>query len=679
MDATTGQIHATTSTGVARYRRDVDGLRAVAVTSVVLFHTGLGAIKGGFVGVDIFFVISGFLIGGIVDREIAGGSFSFARFYVRRARRIAPALLAVSIATLLLGLILLGPSELRRLAASIGAAIGGTSNLWFFLSANYFAPDARVEPFLMTWSLGIEEQFYVLLPPLLLVLRRVDRRATMPAMAVMTLASFALSIVLTDRNPSAAFYLLPTRAWELGIGVLLALLLDARPARLTRGVREGLGVIGLGAIIAAITLFDEHLPFPGFAALLPVLGTAALIAADGSAINRRLLAAAPLVGIGLISYSWYLWHWPLIALTRVVSAAPPTVWQLLVVVAASLILAWLSWRFIERPFRHPSKQPSNGAVLVQYGMALAAVMGLSGAIYAANGLPQRMNPDVKRVEAILAESRGGPCLANYGDDRPSMSASCVGAPVPRIALLGDSHAAALGTAFRAAAAAHGHGFVQFTKASCPALLGATRAMPNHPGHAGECLRYNDAAIEAVARDPAIDTVIITGFWQVPFDPSAIAGGDAYVDGNGSARPSETEFATAIRRTAARLRGAGKIVVVLADVPGLRFDPARHAMTGFLSLRRAAEGLVSPAFEPIDGQIPRAFVSPTDDIATRLLADSLHGMPGVRYAALADLLCTPSLCRFADRTTPWYIDPQHLSRPGAAAVVAKLDGLVWAPR
>src|SRR3954465_7341466 len=213
MDIEVGKLKPDIATSgvmpIARYRADIDGLRAIAVTSVVLFHTGLAAVGGGFVGVDIFFVISGFLIGGIVDREIGSGRFSFAAFYARRARRILPALIVVSAATMMLGLALLGLVEMQRLAASVAAALTGVANLWFWATAGYFSPDARGEPFLMTWSLGIEEQFYLFLPPLLLLLNRISARATLPAIAVITLVSLLLSILLTSHFPSEAFYLLP--------------------------------------------------------------------------------------------------------------------------------------------------------------------------------------------------------------------------------------------------------------------------------------------------------------------------------------------------------------------------------------------------------------------------------------------------------------------------------------
>jgi peptidoglycan/LPS O-acetylase OafA/YrhL len=661
-----------------RYRRDIDGLRAVAVASVVLFHTGLASLGGGFVGVDIFFVISGFLIGGIVHREIRSGVFSFAAFYARRARRILPALIVITAATFVVGLTLLGPDEMRRLAASMAAALTGVSNLWFWATAGYFSPDARGEPFLMTWSLGIEEQFYLFLPPLLLLLNRIGARVTPPAIAIITILSLALSAAFTRSFPGEAFYLLPTRAWELGIGVLLALAPAGVAQSIPRRAQEWLGAVGLVTVVAAIVLFDHRLPYPGVAAIVPTMGAAALILAEQSTVNRLFLSARPLVWIGLISYSWYLWHWPLLALVRICAAGTPSVALMTGVALFSLVPAWLSWRFVERPFRHAGRAVSDARLLGRYGAVTAAGVVALLLVYVTHGLAGRLGPDAMRIERTLAESRGGACLAAYGADHPNVSADCVSpAGRPRLALLGDSHAAALGDALRADAARHGLGFAQLTKSSCPPLLGASRAMPNHPGHIRECTRYNQAAIEAVARDPLVRAVVLSGFWQVPFGDSAIAAGDAYVEADGTgARSSEDELRVALGRTIKRLMAAGKRVIVLSDVPYLRFNPARHAMVSFLPARRAAETLLSPDFQPIDGQIDRRFVEPIDDTGARVVQRAVGDVPGATFASLSHILCTPSLCRFGAGTTPFYIDPEHLSRPGADHVVAALDASLW---
>lgn len=669
MDAITGRTLARERTASA-YRADIDGLRAIAVAAVVLFHAGVPGFGGGFVGVDIFFVISGFLIGGLVHGEIGESRFRFVGFYARRARRILPALLAVTFATFALGLVLLSPTELARFAASAVAALLGASNLFYWQASGYFTADARVEPFLMTWSLGVEEQFYLLLPPLMLALHRLGRRAVLPGVVLLSLVSFGLSVVAMRLYPVESFFLLPTRAWELGLGVVLALTRGS--AMLERG-RDPLAAVGLLAIVASVGLFTETVRFPGHAALLPAGGAALLIAARGSVVNRRLLAARPLVAIGLLSYSWYLWHWPLMALARICAAQAPAMPVMLGVAAASLALAWLSWRFVERPFR-PAGERSDRHVLWRYALVLGVGVAVALGVYGSGGLPQRLDVGAAETDRLIAGGRSGKCLVGDRVDQPDRS--CVSDPSnARVALLGDSHAGALASALRADAGRHGYGFVQFTKSSCPPLLGGTRAMGNHPGHAAACARFNDAAIKAVVRDPSVRIVVLTGFWQVPFDPSAIAKGDRYVDRRTPQASSEEALRLALTRTLLRLRAGGKRVILLGDVPGFRFDPARESRKAFLPLRRAVGRMVDPGFASEDGTVDRRFVVPIDDRGARIVGEVAGGASA--YASLADAFCDATRCRFAQDAAPLFIDPQHLSRRGAERALETIGPLIWA--
>lgn len=367
-----------------RYRADVDGLRAIAILSVVLYHARLPLFDGGFVGVDVFFVISGYLIGGIVYRDVSRGRYSFGTFYVRRARRILPALLAMMLATAALALALLPPDDLRSFAKSAAAALFGSANIRFWALTHYFGIDWRQDPLVMTWSLGVEEQFYLFLPPLMLVLHRFAPRSIVPAIALLSFASMALSVRLTETQPSAAFYLLPGRAWELGIGVLAALWQEHRRGAIGRRMAEPVGAAGLAAVLLAIVTFEERTHFPGIAALLPTLGTAALIVAEPGWINRTLLAATPMRFVGLISYSWYLWHWPVMVFTRVAVGSELSAATVALVVLVSFAAAVLSWRFVEQPFRRRSAAP-NGRVLLRYAAALLGCLMVARICYLAAG------------------------------------------------------------------------------------------------------------------------------------------------------------------------------------------------------------------------------------------------------------------------------------------------------
>jgi len=286
-----------------QYRPEIDGLRAVAVMPVILFHAGVTQMSGGYVGVDVFFVISGFLITGILARELQAGQFSLLGFYERRARRILPALFLVLLVTAIVGALVMLPYELATLGRGIVAVLLFVSNVLFWRESGYFAAASELNPLLHTWSLAVEEQYYILFPLVLWACWRWFPRGVVPLLGLITVGSLALAEVLSVRMPSANFYLLPTRAWELLAGSLAALYLLRRPA--PQGwLAEALGLAGLAAIAFAVLTYDAATPFPSLWALAPVLGTVAIIvAASPATLVGKLLGTAPFVGIGLISYS----------------------------------------------------------------------------------------------------------------------------------------------------------------------------------------------------------------------------------------------------------------------------------------------------------------------------------------------------------------------------------------
>ncbi|PHQ61093.1 MAG: acyltransferase, partial [Sphingobium sp.] len=332
-----------------RYRRDIDGLRAVAILPVLLFHAHVPGFSGGYVGVDIFFVISGFLITGIIAREVDEGRFSLVHFYERRFRRIIPALALMILVTLGCAAWLYLPGDLDGVPKSALAATLFASNLWFFTDTGYFAGGADVKPLLHTWSLAVEEQYYIGFPILLMLLARYAPRWRAVVLTMIAAGSLALAIILQRDTSGFTFYLLPTRAWELFAGGLLAL--GVLPAINRRWISELVAWGGLLAIALAVTFYDRDTIFPGLTALPPVLGAAALIHASPGTSVGRLLSLPILVGIGLLSYSLYLWHWPLIVFTEYATDAPLSGAIRLIVMAAALLAAALSWRFVERPFR----------------------------------------------------------------------------------------------------------------------------------------------------------------------------------------------------------------------------------------------------------------------------------------------------------------------------------------
>jgi hypothetical protein len=297
-------------------------------------------------------------------------------------------------------------------------------------------------------------------------------------------------------------------------------------------------------------------------------------------------------------------------------------------------------------------------------------------LWTSGGLPSRVSEDARAAAAVIREGHGGPCLAGYGADAPNTAAACVGrGAAPKIALLGDSHANALGAALREAAFAHGWGFVQMTKASCPPLLGGTRVMAGQLGHAAACLRYNDAAFAAVLADPTIRTVVLTAFWQAPFDGRAVALGEGYRDRSAPAASGEPALIAPLARAGLVLQRVGKRVVILGDVPGFRFDPARWRNVRDLPARAWLRWVVEPGFAASDGFAAMDLVSPLADSGARASAAAAR-VSGASYAPLADAFCDRRGCRFEQGSTPWFIDPQHLSSPGARHAVRVLDPVLW---
>lgn len=333
------------------YRADIDGLRAIAILPVVFFHAGFGFAQGGFVGVDVFFVISGYLITSLVHREMLAGEFSLARFYERRVRRLFPALFAMLSACAVVAAWLLLPQDLRYFGGSLFATTLFSSNIFFWLEAGYFDVAAERKPLLHTWSLAVEEQFYLLFPFFLLLVLRYLPRRLVAVIGAVTVVSLLTSEWMLRNSDSAAFYLAPFRAWELGLGASLALI--APRTRHDNRYAEAFAWLGLALISASVAAFSWQTPFPGLHALVPAVGAALVIWSGSRASTHaaRILSARPLVFTGLISYSLYLWHWPLLVFARHFAIRELTAAERLGVLLASVVLAMASWRYIERPFR----------------------------------------------------------------------------------------------------------------------------------------------------------------------------------------------------------------------------------------------------------------------------------------------------------------------------------------
>ena len=647
------------------YRADIDGLRAIAVSAVVLYHAAPQLVPAGFVGVDIFFVISGFLIGGIVYSGAVGRTFSFASFYARRARRILPALLAVVLVSLIAGYFLLDAAAFKRLGAQSVAALVGASNIYFWQKQSYFAPAVEYEPMTMTWSLGVEEQFYLFFPFIVFAMLRLTRKWRVPLLAGIAVASFALSIHTLATSPTAAFYLLPQRAWELAAGVILAVLhAEGLPAlrRLSANLAAGLG---LALIAGSMFLFDASTPFPGWMALMPVFGTVLLIQAEASVFNRTILSSRPFVFVGLISYSWYLWHWPLMAYVRVVADDGLVQSGLLKAVVISFVFAVLSWRFIEQPFRN--RKLPNAPVLLRYGAVLAAVLMVPLGVRVADGLPGRLPPAVIQAQQVQDDAfhGHGNCLATPQETTFRTDPFCL-PESSRIAVFGDSHAEAASVGVTAFAQEQGDSVAHFTKASCPPFLGVAPGYARTAPEALACGRFQEAAARRIVSDPSINTVYLVGFWPAAADPDSRYW--RYRDGRiGEGVTPRDAVRLGLSGMADYLTSQGKKVIVVNDVPIFRFDPMRHILSDGMPVRAWLRDVLGAGYQMKDGQLPLRHHIKAFDPIREIVADIARSRPDVGLVDIREQMCDREKCRYVVDGDPLYIDAHHLSPVGARLI------------
>jgi peptidoglycan/LPS O-acetylase OafA/YrhL len=475
-DLTFEQAHATP----LRYRKDIDGLRAVAVLPVLLYHAFPKLVPGGFIGVDIFFVISGFLITGIIQQQMSAGSFSIADFYARRIRRIFPALVTVVLVTFMIGWYALPPRDLKSLGTNIAGAAVFVQNFVLLGQVSYFDLAADKKPLLHLWSLGIEEQYYIVWPLLLLLIRR-WRLPILAVTAALAVVSFIACVIVQARAPEYAFYLPVTRAWELLAGSGLALWLNGKTAvptevagRRFRAFREIVGLCALLAILVAMVRFSLKTPFPGYFTLVPVLAAAALIGTSNTWVHRYVLSNPYVVFVGLISYPLYLWHYPLLAYARVHFADAVPVPVLSGILVASLLLSWLTYHFIERPIRFGKQYGAYKIGALLSGMVALGAVGLVAE--ETNGLPMRIPESLRGFMLDGSETaqywRADKCLLTPDQSAAHFSSECAGSGRrPLVVVWGDSYAASLYPGLAHFAAQRGFDVAEYTASACPPLKG----------------------------------------------------------------------------------------------------------------------------------------------------------------------------------------------------------------
>jgi peptidoglycan/LPS O-acetylase OafA/YrhL len=456
------------------YRPDIDGLRGIAVLAIVAFHASPHNLRGGFVGVDIFFVISGFLISSIIAKDIANGRFGFAAFYARRIRRIFPALLLVLAVTLVAGWHFLLPGEYKQLGSHAAASAAFIPNLMFWSEAGYFDIASDLKPLLHLWSLGVEEQFYIAWPMIVVLATRCGIRIFRMILLI-AIASFSLNVWLVQLDSVSRFFLPTSRAWELLIGCSLAN--RANPAN--RHVANAFGVLGLAMIAIACVVLTSDSAFPGWWALLPTMGAALIIwAGHGAWLNSVVLSNRALVFVGLISYPLYLWHWPLLTLPRLIEEDDPSRAARLGAVILAAVLAWLTYLIVERRVRKTAS-----SVMAVALCATSIVIGVWGySIFQLDGLPFRYPAEIQSLlrssATPVASNRGGRlvhhCFLQPGENYERYTEDCVEAEPSRFPVLfiwGDSHADAIYPGLVAIRGQFNFRIAEFTASACPPLVG----------------------------------------------------------------------------------------------------------------------------------------------------------------------------------------------------------------
>ncbi|WP_295458361.1 acyltransferase family protein [uncultured Thiodictyon sp.] len=668
-----------------KYRADIDGLRAVAVLAVVAFHAFHRSVPGGFIGVDIFFVISGFLISGIIFSSLERDAFSFSEFYSRRIRRIFPALLVVLIFCFAFGWFALLATEYQQLGKHMAAGAGFVANLVLWSESGYFDVAAETKPLLHLWSLGIEEQFYIVWPFLVWAAWKMRFNLLM-IMLVAAGVSFALNLTTYRSDGVADFYSPQTRFWELLVGSALAYgthhssqllpqcqaLLDGllgrlrcapMPASSAVTLRNALSMLGALFIITGLAVITKDVHFPGTWVILPVLGTVMIIGAGRHAwLNRVVLSHRILVWFGRISFPLYLWHWPLLSFGRIIETKPPGQSLRTAAVAIAIVLAWLTYKLIERPLRFGKQNNVRGPVLV---VLMICVGSLGYYTYQSEGLHFR--PPIKAMDAVLefvkwqdTDDADPVCRKRFGYHYKYCRLASDKSP--SVALIGDSFANSYFPGLASEYNKLGDNLVMLGGSGCPPLIDITS------GFAGEvdwCNSMGSNAIRVVAGRPDVRTVVLAANWHL------------YINGNRFSRrydraweirskvPGDDSnvmvFSGKIRETIAFLVSAGKKVIIMKQTPEMEIDPVNCIITRPLVFHKVEKKC----------EVPAALVMSYLNEYESIFDAAIVGDASVSVLDPYPIFCTATSCPIMDGDYPLYRDDLHLSLHGSRYLASRL--------
>lgn len=659
-----------------RYRPEIDGLRCMAVLPVIFYHAGFTWFSGGYVGVDVFFVISGYLITTLILADITQGSFTLLGFYERRARRILPALFLVIICCLPFAWIWLLPAELQDFRRSVTSVVLFASNFLFWSDAGYFGSDVETIPLIHTWSLAVEEQYYLFFPLLLLAVARFGTGIVVSVLATIAVASLLFSGFGSGAYPNLAFYLLPARAWELFLGGLVAIYLswDSRLV-VSKSTQQFLAGLGMCFVVTAVVTLDNLTIFPGWAALLPAIGTILLIIfADPSTVVGRLLQARPFVSIGLISYSAYLWHQPLFAFARIRSLQEPSELLYVALIAITLVIAFLSWRLVELPFRNPDKF-SRLQIFKAAIYSGAFLLAISFTLNNRSILPDELPPGYIDMLSTIFEvnPRMGECLS--GEDKLiPMIARCKHGDVNNttIALWGDSHANGLASELGTELLQNGMGLIEHSYNACPPITEILRR-----GREDDCATFNEEVEQEILQDQSIDIVVLMARWTLYLEGTLFDNGEGGLEsGSGlfavplnqpdlsrNSAVRKQLIAEIYSRQIEKLIAGGKRVVLVYPIPESGWNVPRFLAREILIGKQRDELLSTDyrIYQRRNDRVIKTFNTIGDH-------PSLHRI-------FPDLLfCNkelPGRCLLQDQDGPLYFDDDHLNNRANGALARRI--------
>ncbi|MBT3070707.1 acyltransferase [Rhodomicrobium sp. Az07] len=644
------------------YRSEIDGLRAIAIASVVLHHSGSQLFSGGYVGVDVFFVISGFLITSIIAKARAEGDFSWVGFYARRARRILPALFALLAAVAVASLVILAPTDLIQYGRMLIYTILFVSNFRLAAEQNYFNPTSQDNPLLHMWSLSVEEQFYLFWPIILVAAVSLSPRRERLIVWSLAALSLVTAILLLHFMPKSAFYHLPSRGWELLAGALIAL--GHLPRIGSKAVATTLSVLGVVLIAVPVVAYDASTPFPGFFAVPPVLGCALVIFAEGQhrSLIGKILSLRPIVALGLISYSLYLWHWPILAFPHYLLKRELTGQETAILVAIATLIAFLSWRYVEQPFRKAqggaliASEPASGfrwsfnRSAYGGGAIAVALIAFGSYVQESRGALWRFPADIERLVKAIPQRNGRDCT-HVEAIEPRLSRCELGAPASTVStgviIWGDSHA----EHFRPLLKAVYGDAAAYTHRGCQPLLDVYVASDEDRGRG--CFKRKKIAFNRIlAENPRV--VVIAGYWLYASRYPVVRTLDQAVD----ATSSRLNFEASLKEEIRRLTDRGTKVILMGQVPVLRFG-LRECPPVFRFFGREIEKCL---------YVRRRDAERDLNYVNRVLASLAVENPMVKVFWPVPGLCKEDKCRVAKDAKPLYVDSNHLTPIGAMSLV-----------